>query len=442
MVKRSGMMAFAACALAAVAGYASAEPITDEQLKEKLDAYQAKYAEMRQAGGMTREMLENLSKETMQGVDVSSLTFDQLKQVQQRNLLRFAGLESEGAQRAAEFAKEPTAEGASASVLRIMMLMNKAYEQDDFTEVSAAVGQTLKHPGLGELLTTSDAGLVMRGLGSLPQEARDEHLTALCALAASLPANMDKSGVLGIRSLASSLAGAADKLDRDAYEQARTHMAAIVAAAASASQDEREKKYLDDAVAFLNSAYARGELLNHEAPDFEILWSSDESITSLKDLRGKVVVVDFWATWCGPCRASFPNVRELVKRYEGYPVAVIGMTSPQGRHYPGDKGGEPVDCTNDEAKEFGLMPGFMKDHEMTWPVMFSRQNVFNPDFGVSGIPHVAIIDPAGKVRYNGLHPGGSLKEKAEKIDALLAEAGLQTPGPVDTPAAGEEKTGG
>jgi hypothetical protein len=68
---------------------------------------------------------------------------------------------------------------------------------------------------------------------------------------------------------------------------------------------------------------------------------------------------------------------------------------------------------------------------MTWRVAFTEEDVFNPDYGVNGIPHVAIIDPEGKVRYNGLHPAVPLKEKADKIDALLKAAGLATPAPVE-----------
>ena len=114
----------------------------------------------------------------------------------------------------------------------------------------------------------------------------------------------------------------------------------------------------------------------------------------------------------------------------GYDVAIIGVTSVQGRHYPGD--GPPVDCTDDPEKEMGLMPAFIETKNMTWTVAFSEQEVFNPEYGLRGIPHVAIIDAEGKVRYNGLHPASPLEEKTAKIDKLLAEAGLEVP------AAGEE----
>lgn len=74
------------------------------------------------------------------------------------------------------------------------------------------------------------------------------------------------------------------------------------------------------------------------------------------------------------------------------------------------------------------MPAFMKAKDMTWPVVFSEQEVFNPDYGVRGIPHMAIIAPDGTVRYNGMHPATPHAEKVKKIDPILREFGLKVPG--------------
>lgn len=104
--------------------------------------------------------------------------------------------------------------------------------------------------------------------------------------------------------------------------------------------------------------------------------------------------------------------------YEGRTVTVVGVTSVQGRHTGPDG---QVDCSNDEQKEFALMGEFMEQKSMTWPVAFSKEPVLNPACGIRGIPHVTIIDPAGVVRYNVLHPGTPLEGKISKIDALLKE---------------------
>ena len=83
-------------------------------------------------------------------------------------------------------------------------------------------------------------------------------------------------------------------------------------------------------------------------------------------------------------------------------------------------------CT-DFATECKLLADYKQSMDKTWPVVMTSQDVFNPDFGVQGIPHVAIIGPDGKVAYNGLHPAGDKGEKIEKINGLLKKAGLKHP---------------
>ena len=116
------------------------------------------------------------------------------------------------------------------------------------------------------------------------------------------------------------------------------------------------------------------------------------------------------------------------------------MEQQRGRdakHHPGDAA--PIDTTDDPDKERELMGDFMDAQDITWMIAFSKQSVFNVDFGVKGIPHVAILDAKGIVRHNGLHPMDPLAEKVEKINKLLKEAGLKT-APEVKPEVEEEKT--
>jgi thiol-disulfide isomerase/thioredoxin len=166
-------------------------------------------------------------------------------------------------------------------------------------------------------------------------------------------------------------------------------------------------------------------LVGRSAPELNFIWRSDEGPQTLSGLRGKVVVLDFWATWCGPCIASFPNVRALVDHYRGSDVVVVGVTSLQG-FVAGLEGGR-VDTKGNPEKEMALMPDFMKAKQMNWTVAFSKEEVFNPDYGISGIPYVAIIAPDGTVRHAGLHPAGPLADKIAKIDAILKEFGRSVP---------------
>ena len=171
---------------------------------------------------------------------------------------------------------------------------------------------------------------------------------------------------------------------------------------------------------------AKTALVGQAAPELNFEWATREGLEKLSSLQGKVVVLDFWATWCGPCVASFPKIRELTDHYRGYAVEVIGVTSLQGRVH--GLGAKPIDCRNDPAKEHNLMNDYVAAQSINWTVAFSSEPVFNPAFGVTGIPHMAIVGADGKVRHNGIHPGSlSLVEKTRLIDALLQEAGLPTP---------------
>jgi thiol-disulfide isomerase/thioredoxin len=262
---------------------------------------------------------------------------------------------------------------------------------------------------------------------TIPADKYDALRTRLASASDAAAAKLAKEHAA---KLAAPKPAAPDPEDKDAVAKAKLAEIAL-------ANEERQVSYLKDNATLLRGPYASGQLIDHSAPAISFEWSSgDNKIHNFSDLKGRVVLVDFWATWCGPCKAAFPGLRELQTRYSGYPVTILGVTSIQGKRNV-NKAGKPTHTEDSPTAERELMNEFMKDMDMTWTVAYSSDSCFNPNFGVRGIPHIAIIDSTGKVRFNGLRPKPS--EEAEHIDALLKEAKLPFP---EAPYVAPKKAGG
>jgi len=118
-----------------------------------------------------------------------------------------------------------------------------------------------------------------------------------------------------------------------------------------------------------------------DAPDFtaKVVLNAPDPATkelSLASLRGKPVVLDFWATWCGPCQAEMPIVNGISQRYRDKGLVVVGVNTSDGE---------------------GLAAGFGKKRGVSFPLVYDEDNVVAHKFGVDNLPTLVVLSKEGKV---------------------------------------------
>lgn len=186
----------------------------------------------------------------------------------------------------------------------------------------------------------------------------------------------------------------------------------------------RKKKMCEEQIKYLEGPFACGTLVGGKAPALHILRTFIDGgdsvqtvpVSSLDDLKGKVVMIDFWGTKCVPCIQSFPEIHELQKHFEGKDVVILGVTSLQG-YFVDTPNHRTIQCRNNSEKELGCFPAFMKGMDINWHIAITEEDVMNSDYGVLAIPHVTIIDRDGVVRHNAVNATNA--EKIALIEELL-----------------------
>ena len=118
------------------------------------------------------------------------------------------------------------------------------------------------------------------------------------------------------------------------------------------------------------------------APDFEYADSTGK-VWRLADLKGKVVYINFWATWCATCKGEMPQKALLKKKMEGKPFQMLGM------------------LFRDDPDN---LPEYFKKHNVTIPTLISPDNNASKKFGITGVPETFIIDKDGIVREKLVGP--------------------------------------
>ncbi len=140
--------------------------------------------------------------------------------------------------------------------------------------------------------------------------------------------------------------------------------------------------------------------VNQKAPDFT-LRSSTQINTRLAELRGNVIMLNFWATWCNPCRVEMPKLQKLYQQYKDIGFITLGVN---------------IDKNSVKAAKMA------RDLGAKFPILFDNTQKVSKLYSIKAMPMTILIDRDGKIRnlYQGYKPGYE-KKYAKAIRALLKE---------------------
>jgi thiol-disulfide isomerase/thioredoxin len=150
------------------------------------------------------------------------------------------------------------------------------------------------------------------------------------------------------------------------------------------------------------------------APNLAIQqWIGQEPL-QFESLRGKVVLLDFWATWCGPCISTFPRLRGWYKKFAGNDFTMIGVTE-----YYGKQQGKPMS----KVEETDFLKEFKEKYKLPYGLAVLANSSEAPmKYGISAYPTTILLDRNGVVRYIGIGSGFEESENLENmIEKVLKE---------------------
>ena len=148
----------------------------------------------------------------------------------------------------------------------------------------------------------------------------------------------------------------------------------------------------------VNNIHA-GEI-SGKAPDFTLRSNTGANL-KLSEQRGDVVMINFWASWCGPCRQEMPLLNDIYKKYKKLGFTVWGVN---------------IEPDSSSAKKL------LKDIPVSFPILFDLQNNISKAYNVTAMPTTVLVDRNGNMRY--LHKGykpGYENEYRKQIKKLLRE---------------------
>lgn len=125
-----------------------------------------------------------------------------------------------------------------------------------------------------------------------------------------------------------------------------------------------------------NNSSNTNSFVNDKAPDFA-LKSVDGKVVKLSDYKGKIIILDFWATWCPPCRKGIPDLISIQNEYKN-DVVIIGVS------LDGDKTIKDV-------------PDFIKQYGINYPIVYGDEKIVTAYGGIQAIPTAFVIDKKGNI---------------------------------------------
>ena len=134
--------------------------------------------------------------------------------------------------------------------------------------------------------------------------------------------------------------------------------------------------------------------LGDSAPDFTLKSLGGENLR-LEEYRGKVVLINFWASWCGPCRQEMPILDRIQQRYQGAGFEVLGVN---------------VEGRDPKARRVA------KELSVSFPLLFDESQAVSTDYDLQGMPFSVLIDRSGQVQY--IHKGYKPGDERNYIDRL------------------------
>lgn len=169
----------------------------------------------------------------------------------------------------------------------------------------------------------------------------------------------------------------------------------------------------------IESALKIEKMIGTEAPEIDAEHFVAQDPVTMADLRGKVVLIDFWAVWCGPCIMTFPHLTEWHEKYSDRGLVILGATRFYNYKWDEDAGravrGEDVS----KEDELVMLEKFRELHKLHHGFFTTPDDSdYQKTFGVTGIPHAVLIDKSGKISLVRI---GSGEANARDIEAKIQE---------------------